>query len=151
MNDCLLANLHKTRQYCRVNERRQRQSVQSPVTLLEQLPARVVLERMPVPVVAIGHDGSILFANAAFAEMLGYNTQTVLTLKFIEIFHTAPVFASPVPAVRGYANEVVALMHADGSIVQAKMSRSALMREDDPLALATFEDLTEQIWLRGRR
>jgi PAS domain S-box-containing protein len=151
MDVCLLANLRKLRQYRIVDERRQTQSVQSPVALLEQLPARVVLERMPVPVVAIGHDGSIVFANAAFAEMLGYSTERVLALKFIEIFHTAPVFASPVPAVRGYANEVVALMHADGSIVQAKMSQSALMREDDPLALATFEDLTEQIWLRGRR
>ena len=54
-------------------------------------------------------------------------------------------------AVRGYANEIVSLMHADGSIVRAKMSKSALLREDDPLALATFEDLTEQLWDRGRR
>jgi PAS domain S-box-containing protein len=119
--------------------------------LLGQLPARVVLERMPVPVVAIGQDGSILFANAAFAEMLGYTTEKVLSLKFIEIFNTAPVDASPVSAVRGYANEIVSLMHADGSIVRAKMSKSALLREDDPLALATFEDLTEQLWDRGRR
>jgi PAS domain S-box-containing protein len=134
-----------------VNRRRQSQSAQSPITLLGQLPARVVLERMPVPVVAIGQDGSILFANAAFAEMLGYTTEKVLTLKFIEIFNTAPVDASPVSAVRGYANEIVSLMHADGSIVRAKMSKSALLREDDPLALATFEDLTEQLWDRGRR
>jgi hypothetical protein len=31
------------------------------------------------------------------------------------------------------------------------MSKSALLREDDPLALATFEDMTEQLWLRGPR
>ena len=118
--------------------------------MLEQLPARVVLERMPVPVLAIGQDGSLLFANAAFAEMLGYSTETVLTLKFLEIFHTAPIDASPVSAVHAYANEIVSLMHSDGSIVRAKMSKSALMREDDPVALATFEDLTEHLWVRGR-
>jgi PAS domain S-box-containing protein len=148
----LLANLRKKGQYRVVNNRRrQTQSVESPISVLEQLPARVVLERIPVPVVAIGQDGSILFANAAFAEMLGYSTETVLTLRFIEIFHTPPLDASPVSAVRGYANEIVALLHADGSIVKAKMSKSALMRENDPLALATFEDLTEQLWVRGRR
>ena len=41
-------------------------------------------------------------------------------------------------------------MHADGSVVRAKMSKSALMRDDDPLALATFHDLTEQLWAQGR-
>jgi len=27
------------------------------------------------------------------------------------------------------------------------MSKSALLRGDDPVALATFEDLTEQLWV----
>lgn len=134
-----------------MNRRRQTQNGPAPIATLEQLPARVVLERMPVPVVAIGHDGSILFANEAFATMLGYSTDTILKMKFIEIFHAAPVDSSPVTAVHAFANEIVALMHADGSKVQAKMSKSALMREDDPLALATFEDVTEELWVRGRR
>ena len=99
----------------------------------------------------VGYDGSFLFANTAFAEMLGYTTETVLKLKFIEIFSAAPIDASPVSAVNAYANEVVTLMHADGSMVRAKMSKSALLREDNPLALATFEDLTEHLWVRGRR
>jgi PAS domain S-box-containing protein len=133
-----------------VNRRRNGQDGQNPIAMLEQLPARIVLERMPVPVVAIGHDGSFLFANSAFAEMLGYTTETVLKLKFIEIFSAAPIDASPVSAVNAYANEIVTLMHADGSMVRAKMSKSALLREDDPLALATFEDLTEHLWVRGR-
>jgi PAS domain S-box-containing protein len=134
-----------------VKERRQPQSVDSPTALLDQLPARVILERMPVPVLAIGHDGSILFANGAFAAMLGYPADTVMSKKFIEIFSATPLDASPVLTVRNYANEIVALRHADGSTVRARMSKSALLREDDPLALATFEDMTEQLWLRGPR
>jgi hypothetical protein len=30
------------------------------------------------------------------------------------------------------------------------MSRSALIRADDSIALATFQDLTEQLWLDER-
>ena len=52
------------------------------MTLLRELPALVVLERFPVPVLAIAEDGTILFANGAFAEMLGYTSEDVLSLKF---------------------------------------------------------------------
>jgi len=30
--------------------------------------------------------------------------------------------------------------------VRARMSKSALMRRDDPVVLVTFEDLTERLW-----
>jgi PAS domain S-box-containing protein len=118
--------------------------------MLNELPARVVLERMPVPVLAIAHDGSILFANQAFAEMLGYTPEGVLTLKFTEICHSVPEDESPVSVVHASANQIVALAHADGSVVRGRMSKSALLREDDPLALATFVDLTEELWAVGR-
>jgi hypothetical protein len=35
-------------------------------------------------------------------------------------------------------------------VVRAVMSRSALQRADDQVALITFQDLTEQLWLEGR-
>lgn len=124
--------------------------MQWPGALLDHLPARVVLARMPVPVLAIGEDGSILFVNDAFSEMLGYTTDAVIALNFIEIFQSAPMDEPPVSVARAYADEVVSLLHADGLVVRAKMSKSALLREDDAMALATFEDLTEQLWLRGR-
>ncbi len=38
---------------------------------LKQLPALVVLERIPVPVLAIAKDGALVFANSAFSEMVG--------------------------------------------------------------------------------
>jgi hypothetical protein len=38
---------------------------------------------------------------------------------------------------------------ADGFTVRAKMSKSALLRGDDPLTLTTFQDLTEQLWTEG--
>ncbi|CAM2866584.1 PAS domain-containing protein [Mycobacterium intermedium] len=118
---------------------------------LKQLPALVVLERIPVPILAIGHDGGILFTNTAFAEMVGFDPEEVLALKFHEIFHQTPDSESSLLSfVRALANEVVELSHKDGSVVKALMSRSAVMRSDDKFALAAFQDLTEQLWLEER-
>jgi PAS domain S-box-containing protein len=128
-----------------MERRRQGRSGQSPLETLQQLPALVVLERLPVPVLAVAEDGAILFANAAFGAMLGHPVDQVLAMKFHDVFQTPPE-ESVVSVVRANADLLVALKHADGSTVRAKLSRSALLRGDDPVALATFQDLTEQLW-----
>jgi PAS domain S-box-containing protein len=129
-----------------MERRRNPQPDQAPMTTLEQLPALVALERMPVPVLAIGDDGTILFANTAFAEMMGYDPAEVLSLQFDQIFVEASDANSTLDVVQAFANQVVALVHKDGSTVRALMSKSALRRCGDRLALATFHDLTEQLW-----
>jgi PAS domain S-box-containing protein len=126
-----------------------RQQGQSPMAILKELPALVVLERIPVPVLAIAQDGAVLFANTAFSEMVGWDSDEVLSLKFDDIFHLplTTESESPISVVQALANMVVELAHRDGSSVRALMSRSALIRADDNIALATFQDLTEQLWL----
>lgn len=114
---------------------------------LEQLPALVVLERIPIPVLAIANDGALVFANSAFSEMVGRVREDVVSMKFDEIFHVPLNEESAVSVVQSLANEIVELAHADGSSVRALMSRSALIRADDDIALATFQDLTEQLWV----
>ncbi len=130
-----------------VERRRDSLNRQTPMALLKELPALVVLERFPVPVLAIAEDGTILFANAAFAEMLGHTPEAVKSLKFRQIFHTMPADESAVSVVRAHADLIVELMHHDNSIVRAQMSKSALLRGNDPVALATFQDLTERLWV----
>ena len=56
----------------RIERRRSGTSGASPMDILKRLPAVVALERLPVPALAMARDGIILFANAAFAEMVGY-------------------------------------------------------------------------------
>ena len=129
-----------------VERRRNRQHDQSPMTALKQLPAVVVLKSIPVPALAIADDGSILFTNTAFAEMVGREPDEVLSLRFHQIFHQVPASESLLSVVHALANMIVELTHKDGSIVRALMSRSALMRADDQFALAVFQDLTEQLW-----
>ena len=130
-----------------VERRRNAHEGQSPMATLKQLPALVLLERIPVPVLAIANDGALVFANSAFSEMVGRAPEEVLSLTFDEIFHLPPTTESAVSVVQAMANKVVELAHHDGSSVRALMSRSALIRADDDIALATFQDLTEQLWL----
>jgi len=133
-----------------VDRRRTVQASQSPREALEQLPALVLLERIPVPTLAVLRDGTIVFANKAFAEMVGRAAAEVVVLKFHDIFHGALETESVLSVVDGLANMVVELAHKDGSTVRALMSRSALRRSDDEIALATFQDLTEHLWVNER-
>ena len=120
------------------------------MTALKELPALVVLERAPIPVLAVAHDGSILFTNTAFAEMVGRTPEEVLSLRFHEIFHDVAESESMLSVVHAFANMVVELAHKDGTVVRALMSKSAAMRADDQFALAVFQDLTEQLWIAER-
>jgi PAS domain S-box-containing protein len=130
----------------RVERRRNKASDDSPTEVLRRLPAVVMLERIPVPTLAMARDGIILFANTAFAEMVGYEQDGLAGLAFSEIFHTVP---AEVAALSGdaVANLVVELQHSEGWTVRAKMSKSALKRSDDPVVLVAFENLTERLWM----
>ena len=58
--------------------------------MLARMPAVVVLERIPVPTLATSKDGIILFANTAFAAMVGYEQDRLAGLAASQIFHAAP-------------------------------------------------------------
>jgi PAS domain-containing protein len=134
----------------RIERRRNGCFSDSPMDILGRLPAVVVLERIPVPSLAMARDGIILFANTAFAQMVGYRQDRLAGLAFPEIFHTVPVALWALSGVDALANLVVQLQHCEGWTVRARMSKSALMRSDDPVVLVTFENLTEQLWMDER-
>ncbi len=112
-----------------------------------QLPALVALERLPVPSLAMARDGIILFANTAFAEMVGYELDGLAGSAFPETFHTVPAALCALSGVDAVANLVVELRHWEGWTVRARMTRSAPLRPDDPVLLVTFDNLTEQLWM----
>jgi PAS domain S-box-containing protein len=118
--------------------------------MLTRLPAVVVLERIPVPTLAVTRDDIILFANTAFADMVGYGQDRLAGLAFPQIFHTVPAALCALSGVDALANLVVQLQHYEGWTVRARMSKSALMRRDDPVVLVTFENLTERLWMDER-
>jgi PAS domain S-box-containing protein len=129
-----------------VDRRLPGQAKEPPADKLRRMPAVIVLERLPVPTLAIGPDGTILFSNAAFAEMLGHTEHTVLQLKFHEIFRHLPADRPATAVMCSYADQLVELAHRDGFAVRASMSKSAMLRSDDDVALAVFHDLTTRLW-----
>jgi len=129
-----------------VDRRRPGQAKEPPTTKLRRMPAVIALERLPVPALAIGPDGTILFANAAFAEMLGHTEHAILQLKFHEIFRHLPADRPAAAVMSSYADQLVELAHRDGFAVRASMSKSAMSRRDDDVALAVFHDLTTRLW-----
>ena len=129
-----------------VERRRNGGSGDAPTDILRRLPAVVVLERLPIPSLAMTRDGIILFANTAFAEMVGYQPDGLAGLAFQEAFHTVPAALCALSGVDALANLVVQLRHCEGWTVLARMSKS-LMRRDDPVVLVTLEDLTERLWM----
>jgi len=133
-----------------IERRRHGSPTDSPMDILRRLPAVVVLERIPVPSLAMARDGTILFANTAFAEMVGYRQDSLAGLALAEIFDTVPAAVGALSSVDLLANLVVELPHCEGWTVRARMSKSALMRRDDPVVLVTFENLTERLWTDER-
>lgn len=131
----------------RVERRRSGSSSDTPTDILMRLPAVVVLERIPVPTVAMARDGIILFANTAFAEMVGYPQDRLVGAGFPQVFNADAATLNALSGIDALANMVVELRHSEGWTVRARMSRSALMRHDDPVALVTFENLTERLWI----
>lgn len=131
----------------RVERRRNGSSSDTPADILTRLPVVVVLERIPVPTVAMARDGNILFANTAFAEMVGHTQERLAGAEFPRIFNTDPAALTALSGVDALANMVVELEHCEGWTVRARMSKSALMRHDDPVVLVTFENLTERLWI----
>jgi PAS domain S-box-containing protein len=114
--------------------------------MLRRLPAVVVLERFPVPTLAMARDGAVLFANTAFAEMVGYERDGLAESTFPEIFHTLPAALCALSGADALANLVVELRHSGGWTVRARMSNSPMVGRDDLVVLVTFDDLTERLW-----
>jgi hypothetical protein len=70
-------------------------------------------------------------------------------MKFRDIFCSLATLHPAVVLVRAHPDRLVKLTHKDGHPVWARMSKSAMRRRDDTLALVTFHDHTEELWLNG--
>jgi hypothetical protein len=81
--------------------------------------------------------------------MVGYRQDGLAGLAFAEIFHTVPAALGALSGMDALANLVVELQHCEVWTVRAKMSKSALIRRDDPVVV-TFENLTERLWTDER-
>jgi PAS domain S-box-containing protein len=133
----------------RVERRRPKPPGQLPIDDLQRMPALVVLERLPAPAVAVDRVGTILFANGSFCDMVGYSSDELVSMNFDEFFYRPPADDAWVALLGTGAEHLVELRHKSGHSVWAGMSKSAMRRRDDTVALVSFRDRTEELWLNG--
>lgn len=117
-----------------------------PIDELQQMPALVVLERLPAPALTVDRVGIILFANGSFCDMVGYSADELLSMNFVDICYDLAADDRWVALVGTGATRLVELRHKFGHPVRASMSKSAMRRRDDTVALVTFHDRTEELW-----
>ncbi|WP_139027145.1 PAS domain S-box protein [Mycobacterium bohemicum] len=133
----------------RVERRRPKPPGQSPIDDLQRMPALVALERLPTPALAVDRAGTVLFANGPFCRMTGYLAGELQSMSFDEFFVTLPADDTWIVLAGTSAQRRVVLRHKDGHSVWASMSKSAMRRRDDTVALVTFHDRTEELWLNS--
>ncbi len=128
-----------------------RPALDTPGGYFQGIPAKLLLDRLPVPILAVHQDGTVVHANVAFEHMLGYPRSELIEHPAERIFADTDTGNPTAGAVRLHerAGDVVDLLHTDGSTVKALVSKSALVREEDPVALVAFCDVTEQLWTQG--
>jgi PAS domain S-box-containing protein len=91
-----------------------------------------------MPVLAVEGCGAILFANKAIADLLGYRKASILKMTLERIIPDLPAEESVLPFLRTHSEQIVGLIHAKGRIIEARMSASAMVRQDDQIVLAGF-------------
>ncbi|OBK39252.1 hypothetical protein A5658_25210 [Mycobacterium sp. 1245111.1] len=129
-------------------DRRKAQSRgESATEVLRDFSALLALSRLPVPILAVDDRGVIDFANEAFAAMVGYDRQDLLLMTAQSLVDCAASLERGIVAMlRGRANSVIRVRHADGWTMPALLSESVLVRDNEKFAVVALTDLTEIAW-----
>ena len=137
----------------RTGERRRQPLPSTPNGYLHELPALVLLDRLPTPILATGLDGVLTYTNPAFATMLGHPDATTLTeqeLPALLAGHSATEPRDCIAALRGVGTVVVDWLHAEGFPVRTLVSDALLVRATDPILLISITDISEVMWSSSR-
>ena len=128
-------------------ERRRRTRPNTVVGYLEQLSARVLLDRLTIPAIAIDEDGIIAFANSACHTMLGYDDLSIVGRSLTEFLGIRPTAAAEaVSNLRNAAGTTTVWAHPANGILKVVASQPLLLRADDPVTLVTLTDVTDWLW-----
>jgi PAS domain-containing protein len=135
-------------------ERRTRPEATSVDELLQQVPARVVLDRLPAPVVGFGTDGATSYANPAFCAMLGYLDASTVLDRSVGTLLVGRECDSPkhsIAMLRSADGKIIDWIHSEGFPVHTLVSSPLLLRATDPLVMFSVNDVTELLWVDAPR
>ena len=133
----------------RITERRRHPPPRTLDGYLHELPAWILLDRLPTPMLATGLDGVLIYTNPAFATMLGHPGTTTLTgqpLPALLAGYSATPARDCVTALRAAGTVVIDWLHAEGFPVRTVVSDALLVRATDPILLISITDITELMW-----
>ncbi|MCP9276808.1 PAS domain-containing protein [Mycolicibacterium arenosum] len=136
------------------DDRRRRTQPTDLAGLLDQLPARVLLDRMPGAVLGLGLDGVVAYSNPAAVSLFGYLGDAMLGLSAQTLLAEHPD-ATPqqcISVLRAAGRgDVVTWRHAEGFAMHTAISTPLLLRATDPFLMIYITDETESHWdLRTR-
>lgn len=109
----------------------------------QEISALGILERFPIPTVAVADDGAVLFVNTAFASALGCSQDAVISMTCDDVTNALPPEETLIAVARLHADTIVELRHLAGTTLYAKIGKSVAMGGDDAVVLATFAELTD--------
>jgi hypothetical protein len=133
----------------RSTERRRRLPPSSPEGYVYELPALIMLDRLPIPILASGLDGVVVYTNLAFASMLGHPSTITLTGQRLPALLAGRSATPPhdcVTALRAAPTMVVDWLHAEGFPVHSVISNTVFVRATDQILLISATDITELTW-----
>lgn len=117
-----------------------------PLGHIDRLPARVLLDRLPMPILAV-HDDTVVYANPAFETMLGHPVGSLGGTGAGGLVDEDISGEGSVGLVlRRRAGELLGLQHSDGSLLNVVVSQPLLLRADEQVVLIGVQDVTERIW-----
>ena len=130
-------------------ERRRRPPPSTPDGHLNKLPALILLDRLPIPMLAGRLDGVVVYTNPAFATMLGHpDTITLIGRRLPALLagHSATPPRDCVTALRAAPTVIVDWLHAEGFPVRSVISDAVFVRATDQIMLIGVTDITELMW-----
>ncbi|WP_255469753.1 PAS domain-containing protein [Mycolicibacterium sp. P1-18] len=130
-------------------DRRQQTQPTELDELLEQLPARVLLDRMPGPVIGIGVDAAVAYANPSAVSLFGYVNGALVgrQLQSLLVGCSSSTAAECLALLRSAGDgKVIDWNHVEGYPVHTAVSTPLLARASDPFLMVYITDVTELRW-----
>lgn len=116
------------------------------IPVLSRASALVALDRIPVPIIAVDDHCAIVFANPAFAEMLGRAADGLIGTALGRLLRDPHSVPGTCDELIRLAGVTLTFVHAEGWDVSARMSDSARLDGVDGGCLFAFVDVTERAW-----
>jgi hypothetical protein len=104
-----------------------------------------VLTQHPVPVLAVADDGSVVFANKAFADVLSCSCDAVTTISYEDICALLPADETLFAVTRLGPDTIGRLLQLGQATLFVKMRRSAIVSDAHSGPITRFEVLVERL------